>query len=286
MAGESVISLAERLKQRREELGISQSQAARELDVARTAYRLWELEASKPSPDRWRLIARWLGVSVTTMLLAEELLTEEEAMRGKLVELDFARTGKSWDDNAAQNDFFAQAGAFLADGVSNGEITEDQARGLQVIFDRIKTESTRVNSAGWEASELRRVLPVDASAARRARQALSVVAEDIPEAILQSACLLVSELVTNSVRHGPSTAEATIGLFVTTDRDSLRVEVADGSAKAARPRTPTETGGYGLTLVAELADRWGAGRERARNVTWFELDLPLPGVDGSRPEEK
>lgn len=284
MAADSVISLAERLKQRREELGISQSQAARELDVARTAYRLWELEASKPSPDRWRLIARWLGVSVTTMLLAEELLTEDEAMRGELVELDFARTGKSWDDEAARKpgDFFAQAGAFLADGVSSGEITEDQARGLQVLFDRIKSESARVSSA-WEAGELRRVLPVDASAARRARQALSAVADDMPRAILETACLLVSELVTNSVRHGPSTPEATIGLFVTTGRDSIRVEVADGSAKGARPRIPTEAGGYGLTLVAELASRWGAGREGQLNVTWFELDLPMPGTEPSQP---
>ena len=37
MAAASVVSLADRLKQRREELGITQSQAARELDVARTA---------------------------------------------------------------------------------------------------------------------------------------------------------------------------------------------------------------------------------------------------------
>ena len=61
MAAASVVSLADRLKQRRDELGISQSQAARELDVARTAYRLWEMEAAKPAPDRWRLIASWLG---------------------------------------------------------------------------------------------------------------------------------------------------------------------------------------------------------------------------------
>ena len=59
---EHVVSLAERLKSRREQLGISQAQAARELDVARTAYRLWEMEAAKPAPDRWRLISTWLGV--------------------------------------------------------------------------------------------------------------------------------------------------------------------------------------------------------------------------------
>ena len=48
---EQVRSLAERLRERRAELGLSQSEAARELDVARTAYRLWEMEAAKPSPD-------------------------------------------------------------------------------------------------------------------------------------------------------------------------------------------------------------------------------------------
>ena len=56
---ERVISIAERLRNRRLERGISQSQAARELDVARTAYRLWEMEVAKPAPDRWRLIASW-----------------------------------------------------------------------------------------------------------------------------------------------------------------------------------------------------------------------------------
>lgn len=37
-----VVSLGGRPKQRRAELGLSQAQAARELDVTRTAYRLWE----------------------------------------------------------------------------------------------------------------------------------------------------------------------------------------------------------------------------------------------------
>ena len=79
MSAAEVIPLGERLKHRREELGLSQAQAARELDVARTAYRLWEMEAAKPAPDRWRLIARWLGVSIATMLLAEELIDASEA---------------------------------------------------------------------------------------------------------------------------------------------------------------------------------------------------------------
>src|SRR6188474_1726624 len=94
-SSEAVISLADRLKQRRDELGISQAQAARELDVARTAYRLWEMEAAKPAPDRWRLIAHWLGVSVTTMLLAEDLVSEDEAALGDIVAFDFGRPGRT-----------------------------------------------------------------------------------------------------------------------------------------------------------------------------------------------
>ena len=133
MAADSVISLADRLKQRREERGITQSEAARELDVARTAYRLWELEAAKPAPDRWRLIASWLGVSVTTMLLAEDLLTEEEAAQSEMVEFAFGRRGKDWDTvgSSRPGDFFAQAHGLLEDGVRSGDITNDQADTLR-----------------------------------------------------------------------------------------------------------------------------------------------------------
>src|SRR5690242_21725306 len=104
----NVVSLAERLKERREELGLSQAQAARELDVARTAYRLWEMEAAQPAPDRWRLISRWLGVSVTTMLLADELISEAEAAAATVTEADFGRAGRDWDTIGASNmgDFF------------------------------------------------------------------------------------------------------------------------------------------------------------------------------------
>ena len=116
MAAASVFPLADRLKQRREELGISQSQAARELDVARTAYRLWEMEAAKPAPDRWRLIASWLGVSVTTMLLAEDLVSEDEAAMGDIVAFDFGRPGRVPRSAGEVKGFFAQARDLIAEG--------------------------------------------------------------------------------------------------------------------------------------------------------------------------
>lgn len=280
MAHEQVVSLADRLKQRREELGISQAQAARELDVARTAYRLWELEAAKPSPDRWRLIARWLGVSVTTMLLAEELISDREASQSAEIEFAFGRGGRDWDSVAASKpgDFFAQARALLHDGVASGDITADQASTLGVLFARVGAESTAAMTHGWEAAELRRTLDVDDGAPRRARQVATAVTSDLSSDVQGTVQLLVSELVTNSVRHGPAADGASVDLFLGVGRDRIRVEVADGSTAGARPKSPSADGGYGLTLLASLASRWGAGRERGRNVTWFELDLPMPGV--------
>jgi transcriptional regulator with XRE-family HTH domain len=279
MAAESVVSLADRLKQRREERGITQAQAARELDVARTAYRLWELEAAKPAPDRWRLIASWLGVSVTTMLLAEDLLTEEEASQSEVVEFAFARSGQEWDTagSSKPGDFFDQAQGLLEDGVRSGDITRAQADTLRVFFDRMSAGSSKAPTTAWEAAELRKAFPVDEHAPGHARNAMSAVGVGLPLEQLETARLLVSELVTNSVRHGPTIEGATVDVFIGVRRDQLRVEVSDGAAEDARPKTPTEEGGYGLALIAALATRWGGACEDGLNVTWFELDLPSPG---------
>jgi transcriptional regulator with XRE-family HTH domain len=134
-------SLAERLKAYRKKRGISQSQAARELDIARTAYRLWELEAAHPSPDRWRLVARWLGVSMTTLLLAEGLISEEEGRRSEEASAKFeAEAGGSPDVAAEQEpgDFFRQAQAMLDRSLERGIITADEAGTFRDTFARIQ----------------------------------------------------------------------------------------------------------------------------------------------------
>lgn len=281
MASEAVVSLAERLKDRREELGISQAQAARELDVARTAYRLWEMEAAKPAPDRWRLIAHWLGVSVTTMLLAEELLTEEEASTTEATVFEFNRTGRDWDKEAAskKGDFFAQARELIEEGADAGEITAEQAKAIGLLFGRIEEQSAKMQAATtWEETELRKTLAANEHAPRSGREAVLFVGSGIPEALLETARLLASELVSNSVRHGPTGPKAVIGFLVEVGRKRLRVEVSDGSAEGARSRQPDETGGYGLALVDAMASRWGSERQGDLNMTWFEIDLPHPGA--------
>ena len=279
---EHVISLAERLKSRREALGISQAQAARELDVARTAYRLWEMEAARPAPDRWRLIATWLGISVTTMMLAEDLVSEAEAADGELIAADFGRSGRDWDSVGATNegDFFAQARSLIEDGAGRGDISAEQAAALTFVLERVEQERESVDTEPWAPAELRRKLPANTNAAKTARDAVAFVAEGIPEEELETARLLTTELVTNSVRHGPHGGRHGIELIVTVARDRLRVEVADGSRTPARPKPPSHEGGYGLALVEAMSSNWGAELQNGLNVTWFELDLRLPGKPG------
>ena len=72
--------LSDRLKAARNDRGLGQAQAARELGVARSAYRLWEMGVALPELRRWKGVATWLGVSVTTLLLAEGLLEDDDPL--------------------------------------------------------------------------------------------------------------------------------------------------------------------------------------------------------------
>jgi transcriptional regulator with XRE-family HTH domain len=272
-----VVSFGDRLKQRRAELGLSQAQAARELDVARTAYRLWEMEAAKPAPDRWRLISRWLGISVTTMLLADELISEAEAAASAVTEGGFGRFGQDWDTagGAQPGDFFHQSRTLIEHGISSGSITPEQADELRVVLGRLEDERQTTPTVAWTPGELRKAFPPERHTPRAARDAVSLVAGDIPAEELETARLLTSELVTNSVKYGPP-APASIGVFVEVTRDRIRIEVSD--AAGAPARIPTESGRYGMKLVDALAARWHTEWSGDGNLTWFELDLPAPGA--------
>lgn len=78
--------------------------------------------------------------------------------------------------------------------------------------------------------------------------------------------LLVSELATNAVRHGRGRIE----LVITPNRGGLRFCVTDEGGGHPTRRTPGEGGGFGLHLVADLADRWG--EDDNGTCVWFEVD--------------
>ena len=89
----------------------------------------------------------------------------------------------------------------------------------------------------------------------------------------QSLRLIVSELVTNALRHGADGER--IDLAVTPKPEFLCVQVTDdGPGLAPRPRAleTDEEGGFGLYFVEQLTRRWGVTRENRRTRVWFELD--------------
>ena len=110
-----------------------------------------------------------------------------------------------------------------------------------------------------------------------ARRALADVAEEISPRRLADARLLVSELVTNALRHAELGDADVITLVLEADERALRIEVRDpgpGFELAEPAPDPARSSGWGLYLVRELADRWGVERGPATCV-WFELDREL-----------
>jgi anti-sigma regulatory factor (Ser/Thr protein kinase) len=232
------------------------------------------MEAAKPQPDRWRLISRWLGVSVTTMLLADEL----DADPGTAARTPAAFGGLGFEDGpTSPAAFFRAAQELIQDGVERGFLSTEHAEELTSTLERAQQEQDGEASEAWEPARLYKEFKADTHAPGAAREALAFVASDLPTSVHAVAQLLVSELVTNSVRYGPK-RNGKVGVLIDVARERLRVEVTDTAKAAPEPIAPSVSGGYGLVLVDRLATRWSTERARRGNVTWFELDLVAPGA--------
>ena len=134
-----------------------------------------------------------------------------------------------------------------------------------------------VRPGGPEGTEwvLRLALPSDASTVRLARQVTrDALATWNLGQLEEAAVLLVSELVTNAVRHARDTGA--IGLELASTGARLRLEIQDGdpSWRPMDSLTDCDEGGFGFLVVDSLADRWGLRRVCAGKAVWAELDAP------------
>ena len=128
-----------------------------------------------------------------------------------------------------------------------------------------------------ESREISFEVGPDSLAPREARHRVADELVDVAGIDAETAELLVSELVTNVVRHAGTPAHVRLVI----DVDCVRVEVADGSP--ARPKVQPlrrrAVTGRGMRIVDGLAARWGTDTvstgsldARYRKVVWFELD--------------
>ena len=108
-----------------------------------------------------------------------------------------------------------------------------------------------------------------------ARRALAGFEGQLEPGLVDDVRLLVSELVTNSVRHGSLDASDPVELRVTVYSDRVRVCVSNPGDGFDPPLQESDrgvkAGGWGLYLVDRLADRWGIDDEKVTCV-WFEIE--------------
>jgi anti-sigma regulatory factor (Ser/Thr protein kinase) len=120
---------------------------------------------------------------------------------------------------------------------------------------------------------------VQAPAIARSAVAEQLTALGVDGSFGQTVVLLVSEVVSNAVRHSTAPADAAISLDATVTERLVRIAVTDaGTGFTPRPRDPERLGeGYGLYLVAKASSAWGVESEGGTTV-WFELarDAPEP----------
>lgn len=111
-----------------------------------------------------------------------------------------------------------------------------------------------------------RATPEAAGAARRA-----LVSQGLDADLDHTVCLLVSEVVTNCVRHGGLGPEDRIILAARLTPDFARVEVRD-NGPGFDPDVRHGASGFGLRMVDTLASRWGVDRDNGTTRVWFEVD--------------
>ncbi|MFL1376645.1 ATP-binding protein [Nocardiopsis protaetiae] len=122
----------------------------------------------------------------------------------------------------------------------------------------------------------------------------------VAEERIDEAALIISELVSNALRHAsplptPANPANSVGVAWRAEVDAspgpggwLEISVRDGGSttmpRVADPST-TGLGGRGLGIVQHLAGRWGTEMDATTTTVWAVLDLPADGVDGAGREK-
>jgi anti-sigma regulatory factor (Ser/Thr protein kinase) len=116
--------------------------------------------------------------------------------------------------------------------------------------------------------------PDPASVPTARRLACDFAADLLDERQYKSFELVVTEVVSNAVRHGSAPGDH-IRLVITPKDGYICVQCTDsGPGLVPKPGAleVDDDGGFGLFIVEQLTRRWGVTREDGRTRVWFELD--------------
>ncbi|MEW2356020.1 ATP-binding protein [Spirillospora sp. NPDC029432] len=125
--------------------------------------------------------------------------------------------------------------------------------------------------------------PSSVAVARR-RLSADLVASGVFEGIVDDASVIVSELLSNALRHARPLPSGQIRLTWTRDGDRLELAVSDGGAMTEPRRGPgtlSSLGGRGLGIVEALAEGWGVRHDGDSTTVWAVLRAPKAGAEES-----
>lgn len=124
-------------------------------------------------------------------------------------------------------------------------------------------------------------LPSSGTSVRIARTELTSFLRDcgVRDAVIEDAVVILSELVTNAVRHASRAPDATLQVEWELQPSRIKLQVTDtGTGAGTGPRRPVHdagaVGGRGLSIVAALADSWRL--ERATDGTTVTAYIAVP----------
>jgi anti-sigma regulatory factor (Ser/Thr protein kinase) len=96
----------------------------------------------------------------------------------------------------------------------------------------------------------------------------------LPASVREDVLLLVTELVSNALRHGEVGPERYLRVELRFSPRRVQVGVIDpgtGFTRTLAPSRGDESGGWGLFLVDQIAHRWGVRRMASGNCVCFEI---------------
>jgi anti-sigma regulatory factor (Ser/Thr protein kinase) len=118
------------------------------------------------------------------------------------------------------------------------------------------------------------VLTQGVTAGRAARQTVLARNATLPTRVRDDVLLLVSELVTNAVRHAGAGPDSPLRVRLRHGAERVLVAVTDKGPGFSPPATPAgldASGGWGLYLMDRIADRWGVEPTPSGSRVWFEI---------------
>jgi anti-sigma regulatory factor (Ser/Thr protein kinase) len=118
------------------------------------------------------------------------------------------------------------------------------------------------------------LIPYDPAAVALARRYAVEVCGGLSAQRRGDIALVVSELVTNAIRHGQAPLTLSVRPVADSADGAVRVEVVDANPTLLGPLAPPAqiaTGHRGLLLVDRLCRRWGSERAGSGKIVWCEL---------------